>query len=132
MRAMTLSFANRIAVRLGVVLCVSQVADAQVRQEFSAVHMGVAVRIMAYAPSESVARDAARAAFARIAELDDKMSDYRAQSEVRMLSERPGDWQVRQPRPAGRPRARSGGFPQERRSIRCYCGADGPALARVA
>lgn len=93
MRTMTLSFANRIAVRLGVVLCVSQVADAQVRQEFSAVHMGVAVRITAYAPSESVARDAARAAFARIAELDDKMSDYRAQSEVRMLSERPGDWQ---------------------------------------
>ena len=59
--------------------------------------MGVAVRITAYAPSESVARDAARAAFARIAELDDKMSDYRAQSEVRMLSERPGDWQPASP-----------------------------------
>jgi thiamine biosynthesis lipoprotein len=59
--------------------------------------MGVQVRVAMYAPSESVARDAARAAFARIAVLDDMMSDYRPSSEVRRLSERPGDWQ-----PAGR------------------------------
>jgi thiamine biosynthesis lipoprotein len=55
--------------------------------------MGVQVRIALYAPSDNVAREAARAAFSRIAELDDKMSDYRPRSEVRMLSERPGDWQ---------------------------------------
>lgn len=66
--------------------------DAQTRHEFSAVHMGVPVRMVLHAP-ESVARDAARAAFARIAELDDKMSDYRPRSEVRLLSEHPGDWQ---------------------------------------
>lgn len=65
---------------------------AQSRHEFSAVHMGVPVRMVLHA-SESVARDAARAAFARIAELDDKMSDYRPRSEVRLLSDRPGDWQ---------------------------------------
>jgi FAD:protein FMN transferase len=65
---------------------------AQTRHEFSAVHMGVPVRMVLHA-SESVARDAARAAFARIAELDDKMSDYRPHSEVRLLSEHPGDWQ---------------------------------------
>jgi thiamine biosynthesis lipoprotein len=46
-----------------------------------------------HASSETVARQAARAAFARIAELDDKMSDYRPRSEVRVLSERPGEWQ---------------------------------------
>lgn len=67
-------------------------AGAQARHEFSAVHMGVQVRMVLHAP-ESVARDAARAAFARIAELEDKMSDYRPRSEVRLLSERPGDWQ---------------------------------------
>jgi thiamine biosynthesis lipoprotein len=66
---------------------------AQSRHEFTAVHMGVPVRMALYAPSENVAREAARAAFARIAELDDKMSDYRPHSEVRMLSHRPWDWQ---------------------------------------
>jgi thiamine biosynthesis lipoprotein len=68
-------------------------AGAQARQEFSAVHMGVPVRISMHAPSDSVAREAARAAFARIAELDQKMSDYRPLSEVRLLSEKPGEWQ---------------------------------------
>ena len=66
---------------------------AQSRHEFTAVHMGVQVRMVLHAPTEHVAREAARAAFARIAELDDKMSDYRPHSEVRMLSERPWDWQ---------------------------------------
>lgn len=55
--------------------------------------MGVQVRISMYASSDSLAREAARAAFARIAELDDTMSDYRPRSEVRLLSRRPGDWQ---------------------------------------
>lgn len=68
-------------------------AGAQARHEFTAVHMGVPVRMVLHAPSETEARDAARAAYARIAELDDKMSDYRPRSEVRLLSERPGDWQ---------------------------------------
>jgi thiamine biosynthesis lipoprotein len=69
------------------------VAGAQVRREFSAVHMGVPVRMVVHAPTDVVAGDAARAAFARIAELDEIMSDYRPRSEVRMLSEHPGDWQ---------------------------------------
>jgi thiamine biosynthesis lipoprotein len=56
--------------------------------------MGIQVRIAMHAPSDSVAREAARAAFARIAELDEKMSDYRPRSEVRLLSERPGEWQA--------------------------------------
>jgi thiamine biosynthesis lipoprotein len=72
-------------------------ADAQVRREFSAVHMGVPVRMVLHASSDAAAANAARAAFARIAELDDKMSDYRPRSEVRMLSRHPGDWQTVSP-----------------------------------
>ena len=61
---MTLSRAYRIL--LGVSpLFLAPAADAQVRREFTAVHMGVPVRIVLHASSENVARDAARAAFAR-------------------------------------------------------------------
>jgi len=89
---MTLSRAFGLALGLSTLL-LSRAVDAQVRHEFTAVHMGVQVRIALYAPSEASARAAASAAFARIAELDDKMSDYRPYSEVRMLSHHPGDWQ---------------------------------------
>jgi len=61
----------------------------EVRREFAELHMGVAVRIELYAPDDATARTAARAAYARIAELEDIMSDYRAESEVRRLAERP-------------------------------------------
>src|SRR5437016_3356728 len=62
----------------------------EVRREFVELHMGVAVRIELYAPDDAAARVAARAAYARIAELEDIMSDYRPESEVRRLAERPG------------------------------------------
>lgn len=78
-------------------LLLARVVDAQVRREFSAVHMGVPVRMVLHASSESVAGNAARLAFARIAELDDKMSDYQPRSEVRLLVEHPGDWQTVSP-----------------------------------
>ena len=83
-----------VAVRPLVLLSVPISLFAQARQEFTEVHMGVQVRIVLYAASETAARTAARAAFARIAELDDKMSDYRPSSEVRQLSQRPGEWQT--------------------------------------
>ena len=51
--------------------------------------MGVAVRIELYAADDSTARTAARAAYARTAELEDVMSDYRPASEVRRLAEQP-------------------------------------------
>ena len=44
--------------------------------------MGVAVRIELYAPADAAARVAARAAYTRIAELEDVMSDYRPTSEL--------------------------------------------------
>lgn len=63
-------------------------ASAQARAEFIEVHMGVPVRVVVHAVDDVVAREAARAAYARIAELDAIMSDYRAESEVRRVSGR--------------------------------------------
>src|SRR6516165_153991 len=47
------------------------------RFEFSAPHMGTLFRIVLYAKDESSAKKAVKEAFARIAELDGIMSDYR-------------------------------------------------------
>jgi len=63
---------------------------AQSRHEFTELHMGMAVRIVLYAPDEAAARGAARAGFDRIAALEDVFSDYRAGSEVRQLAARAG------------------------------------------
>ncbi len=52
--------------------------------------MGVRSRIVLYASAEAEAVEAARAAFARIAELDAVMSDYRVDSELMRLSARAG------------------------------------------
>jgi len=71
----------------------SRGAVAQERHEYTAVHMGVPVRIVLHASNEGVAREAARAAYERVAELDGKMSDYREGSEVRRLSARSREWQ---------------------------------------
>jgi len=66
--------------------------DAQERREFKELHMGMEVRIVLYAADEARARSAARAAFDEIAELENIMSDYRAESELRRLERRPGEW----------------------------------------
>jgi thiamine biosynthesis lipoprotein len=55
--------------------------------------MGVAFRVTMYASTEQAAREAAQAVFSRINELEDKLSDQRPSSEVRLLAERPYDWQ---------------------------------------
>jgi FAD:protein FMN transferase len=57
-----------------------------VRVETSAPHMGTLVRIVLYAPSTAAGEAAAQAAFARIAEIDARLSDYRDDSEVAALS----------------------------------------------
>lgn len=80
------------SVVLGLLIVATGRLGAQVRREFTAVHLGVPVRIVLYAPDDTVARGAARAAFARIGALEDKMSDYRPASEVRDLERRPGEW----------------------------------------
>jgi thiamine biosynthesis lipoprotein len=60
------------------------------RFEFKEVHMGTEIRIVLYAPSEVIARKASTAAFARIAELDHIMSDYKKDSELMQLCRKAG------------------------------------------
>lgn len=60
------------------------------RFEFTEPHMGTLFRIVCYAKDASAAGVATRAAFARIAELDDIMSDYSPTSELTRLSQRSG------------------------------------------
>ncbi|MEW6306582.1 MAG: FAD:protein FMN transferase [Verrucomicrobiota bacterium] len=57
------------------------------RFEFSEPHMGTLFTITFYAKQESVAREAARAAFARVGELNLILSDYDAESELVRLFE---------------------------------------------
>ena len=47
------------------------------RFEFESKHMGTTFRIVLYAADQTTAKKAAEAAFARVAELDDIMSDYK-------------------------------------------------------
>lgn len=63
---------------------------APTRFEFSQVHMGTRFRIVLYAPDAATATRAAQAAFHRIAELDQVMSDYRPDSELMHLCRRAG------------------------------------------
>jgi thiamine biosynthesis lipoprotein len=61
-------------------------AAASVRVEASAPHMGTLARVVVYAPTQAGGEAAAAAAFARIAEIDARLSDYRDDSEVAALS----------------------------------------------
>jgi thiamine biosynthesis lipoprotein len=65
------------------------------RYTFTEQHMGTLFRIVLYAPSEAIASEAARAAFARVAELDGIMSDYRPSSELMQLCKKAGGAPVR-------------------------------------
>ncbi len=56
------------------------------RYEFSHASMGTEFRIVLYAPAAPAARRAAEAAFARVDELDRRLSDYRPESELSRLS----------------------------------------------
>ncbi len=60
------------------------------RLRFAQIHMGVRFTITCYAVTREAGEAACRAAFARIAELDDVMSDYRPASELMRLCARAG------------------------------------------
>jgi FAD:protein FMN transferase len=63
------------------------------RFSFSQIRMGVDTPIIVYAPSEARAVEACRAAYTRISQLEQQMSDYRADSELNMLcKEAVGRW----------------------------------------
>ena len=62
-------------------------ADEKVeRYSQGGVHMGVEFEVVLYAPSEAAAKKAMTAAFARVAELDKRLSDYDPESELSRLS----------------------------------------------
>jgi FAD:protein FMN transferase len=88
---------------LAIVLCFAVVASpprcgargekerlASVRFAFTEAHMGTRFRIVLYAANEAAAREASRAAFDRVAALDDCMSDYKPQSELMRLCAKAG------------------------------------------
>lgn len=89
---------SRLSAGYLLLLAVGRLA-AQERHEFTELHMGLAVRIVLYAPDgrEGGAREAARAAFDRIATLEAILSDYREESELRRLERRPAEWVVVSP-----------------------------------
>lgn len=60
------------------------------RFEFRQPHMGTTFRIVLYAPDEATAQKAAKAAFARVAELNRIMSDYLPDSELMRLCKKSG------------------------------------------
>lgn len=73
--------------------CASPPAQGLSRFSYSQIHMGVQTRVVLYAEDEPAARSAAQAAFARIAELDAALSDYRQDSELNRLCAGPaGRW----------------------------------------
>src|SRR5579862_7702396 len=60
------------------------------RYEYQQVHMGTQFRIVLFAADAATAKKAADAAFARIAELDGIMSDYKPASELMQLCKKAG------------------------------------------
>src|SRR5690348_7463465 len=60
------------------------------RFEFTRPQMGLPFRIVLYAPDQSTADAAAEAAFARIRQLNDIMSDYDTDSELSRLNQTAG------------------------------------------
>ena len=66
-----------------------------IRFTYTEYHMGIDARIVVYSPNQGKAERACTAAFARIAELDAIMSDYRRDSELNRLSDAAGGPAVR-------------------------------------
>ena len=60
------------------------------RFTFTEPHMGTGFKIILYAPDERKARQAAKAAYERIAQLDSIMTDYRPASELMQLCKKAG------------------------------------------
>jgi thiamine biosynthesis lipoprotein len=70
--------------------CKATASDSSLRRfEFSSPHMGTLFSISLYATNKAAAETAAQAAFRRVAALDEMMSDYRADSELMQLCDKP-------------------------------------------
>lgn len=71
-----------VAVHLILAAGIGHAADPLTRFEVTSVHMGTEWRIVLYAPNQATAETATRAAFARVKQLDEVMSDYNPKSEL--------------------------------------------------
>jgi FAD:protein FMN transferase len=68
-----------------------QEADRSLKRfEFTEPHMGTTFRLIVFMHSEVAANQAARAAFARVTELDNRLSDYKPTSELMQLCQKAG------------------------------------------
>jgi FAD:protein FMN transferase len=75
-----------VGLSLSVIACASVPRAGLHRLEAVEPHMGTLVRITVYAPYEQAAKDAFRAAFDRIRDLDRILSDYRQDSELNLIT----------------------------------------------
>ena len=91
-----MKFALLIALPLLASSCVTERESLpeQTRYEFHQTEMGVPFRIVLYASSTNSAQSAAEAAFARIKQLNDCMTDYDSDSELSRLSRTSGQNQA--------------------------------------
>ena len=84
--------AKPLALSLALAFTAAHASAQAARFEYREVHMGMPVRIVMHAATDSIARIAARAAFKRIAELDSDLSDYRSNSELRRIERNARNW----------------------------------------
>lgn len=73
--------------------------DSLQRFEYRQTRMGMAVRVVLYAPHDTTARRAGRAAFRLMEDLENMLSSYRSSSELNRLPERASDGPVPVSRP---------------------------------
>jgi thiamine biosynthesis lipoprotein len=74
-----------LAILAALAAALSARAEVPVRFEYAEPHMGTTFRIVLFAPNKAAADAAAKAGFARVAELNGIMSDYLATSELSLL-----------------------------------------------
>lgn len=91
---------------------IGHAADPLTRFEVKSVHMGTEWRIVLYALNQRSAETATQAAFARVKELDEVMSDYNPESELMALLAK-NDAEPGKPLPAGDDLIRVLGHAQE-------------------
>ena len=80
---------------LGAGCAASREGAALQRHEYAQLHMGVQARLIVYAPDAESAATAAKAAYSRVAEVEDIASDYRPTSELMRLCAKAGQGPVK-------------------------------------
>jgi thiamine biosynthesis lipoprotein ApbE len=99
------------------------------RYEFTEPHMGTAFTLILYSGDEATASRASRAAFDRIKQLDQTLTDYDPESELMRLAARAGGPPV-SVGPARRPSTSGRKEPSTSRSPRSSGSGDEPAARR--